>query len=176
MKPIFTTCVCILFISLLTCCGNDAGKSASPETLTGTAGNAPHRGACDFLTKEDVESITGIQVTNVTPHIRGSYTSCSYEAEDWHDTTSVIYYPFMEPVESSAALARFLGEDIEKDQAPYQMPEPVEGLGDAAAYYLDKDGTMHFVAVQKGNARIVINAKSREAVMGLVRKALDSMQ
>lgn len=172
MKSIVTISVCILMISLLASCGNEAEKSA-----TGTdAESTVHKTACDFLTKEDVEAITGIPVTNVAPRNRGTYSSCSYEAEDWRDTTGVSYYPSLDPVGSSAALAEFLGKDIEKDQAPYQTPEPVEGLGDAAAHYVDTDGTIHYIAVQKGNSRIVINAKSKEAVLSLARKALESMQ
>ena len=51
-----------------------------------------------------------------------------------------------------------------------------EVITDAAAYYVDQEGIMHFIAVQKGNARIVINAKTKEGVMSLARKALDAMK
>lgn len=172
MKRNCTIFTSILLLLLLSSCGGEA-QQTKPQAETASAG--PQRGACDFLTKADVETITGIQVTNVTSRDRGTFVSCSYETEDWQNTMGVIYYPSLASVEDSAALADFLRQDLEKDQAPYKTPEPVEGLGDAAAYYVDEEGFMHFVAVQKGSQRIVVSAKSRDAAMKLAQKALQSM-
>ena len=172
MKRNYTILTSILLLLLLCCCGGEAPQTGTQDEAEPAV---TQRGACDFLTKEDVETITGIQVTNVIARDRGGFTSCSYETEDWQNTMGVIYYPSLAVVEDSAALADFLRQDIEKDQAPYKTPEPVEGLADAAAYYADEDGYMHFIALQKGSERIVVSAKSKDAVMRLAQKALQAI-
>jgi len=132
------------------------------------------RSACDFLTKSDWEKITGIPVLNVVSRDQGVYSSCSYETGNWEDTTGVIFYPDLNQPASSAALAEDIRKDLEKDQAPYKTPEPVEGIADAAAYYTDNDGFMHFIVAQNGRERIVVSAKSKTAATELIKTALGS--
>ena len=172
MKRNCTIFTSILLLLLLSSCGGEVPQTGTQDEAE-PAGT--QRGACDFLSKEEFQAITGIEVVNVRSNDYGAYSSCSYEAEDWMNTTGVLYYPSLSAVASSAALADFLRQDLEKDQAPYKTPEPVEGLGDAAACYVDEEGFMHFVAVQKGSQRIVVSAKSRDAAMRLAQKALQSM-
>lgn len=158
-------------ILLLSACGGEAPQAGSQDKAE--PNDAQHT-ACDFLSKEEFQAITGIAVVNVKSNDYGVYSSCSYEAEDWMNTSGVLYYPSVGTFANSAALADFLRQDLEKDEAPYKTPEPVEGLGDAAAYYVDEEGYMHFVAVQKGGERIVASAKSKDAAMKLAEKALAS--
>ena len=130
------------------------------------------RSACDFFTKEDVEKITGIAVINVVLQDRDVFTSCSYETDNWENTTGVIFYPGLKTPASSPSLAEELRRDIERDQAPYKTPEPVEGIADVAAYYTDNDELMHFMVLHQGSdGRIIISANTREAVTELAKMA-----
>ena len=147
--------------------------AASISLLKETAAQN-QRSACDLLSKVDVEKITGFVVTNVVLRDRNIFSSCSYEADNWENTTGVIFYPDLNPPASSAALAEDIRKDLEKDQAPYKIPEPVNGIADAAAYYTDNDEFMHFMVAQNGRERIVVSAKSKAAVTELVKIALGS--
>jgi hypothetical protein len=156
-------------ILLLGCGGSapppqeDAGQPAASEaTLT----------ACDLLTQAEVEQATGIPVTAVTPKDGGVFSSCSYEADDWVKGSGVLYYPSLPPVAGSAGLADFLKQDLEKDQAPYTTPQPMDGLGDAAAAYQSTDGVQFYLVVQKGSQRLVVSGPNGEALSGLARLAL----
>ena len=173
MKRNFLVLTTILTIPLLSACGGEAPQAGSQDKAE--PNDAQHT-ACDFLSKEEFQTITGIAVANVKSNDYGAYSSCSYEAEDWMNTSGVLYYPSVSTVANSAALADFLRQDLEKDEAPYKTPEPVEGLGDSAAYYVDEEGYMHFVAVQKGGERIVVSAKSKNAAMNLAQEAMKSMK
>jgi len=124
-------------------------------------------GACDLLTSAQVEAATGVKVVNVSEKDRGAFTTCSYEADSWEDTTGVILYPGSVVLGNSQALAEALRIDIERDEAPYQTPVPVNNLGEAAAYYPDTDGLMHFVVIEKAGARIIVSASSKEAAFKL---------
>jgi len=127
--------------------------------------------ACDLLTKSEVEKITGFAVTNVVMRDRGSFTSCSFETESWENSTGVIYFPGLKPVANSAALAAEIQKDMERDQASFTKPEPVDGIGDAAAYYASDDGYLHTLVMHKGRNRIIISAKSKKATMELAKAA-----
>lgn len=134
---------------------------------------AADSGACDLLTTAQVEAATGVKVVNVSEKDRGTFTTCSYEADSWEDTTGVILYPGSVILGNSQALAEALRIDIERDEAPYQTPVPVNDLGEAAAYYPDSDGLMHFVVIEKAGARIVVSANSKEAAFTLAGAVAD---
>lgn len=175
------TVVVILTITLFSASCN-SGEKENPVKNTPQDAAQPaavqsaqqQRSACDFLTKAEVEKITGIPVINMVSHDRGLFTSCSFETDNWENTTGVIFYPDLNPVANSAALAEGISKDLERDQAPYKTPIPVEGIADAAAYYTDNEEFMHFLVAQNGRKRIVVSAKSQAAVTELIKAALGS--
>ena len=169
MRPSLRLSLFLVASPLLGC-----GGSAPPPQEEGgpPAASAATLTACDLLTKAEVEQATGIPVTAVTPRDGGVFSSCSYEADDWVKGSGVLFYPSLSPVTGSAALADFLRQDLEKDQAPYSTPEPLDGLGDAAATYQSDDGVQSYLVVQKGSQRIVVSGPKGEALSGLASLAL----
>ena len=165
---------------LLVSCSNEGQEKPVDKTTQNAAqpvavkSAQQQRSACDFLTKEEVEKITKIPVLKVVSLDRGVFTSCSFETDNWENTTGVIFYPSLDPVANSAVLADVIRKDLERDQAPYKTPEPVEGIADAAAYYTDNDAFMHFMVAQNGRERIIVSAKSLSSVNELVKIALGS--
>ncbi|MDH3327666.1 MAG: hypothetical protein OEM01_00350 [Desulfobulbaceae bacterium] len=163
----------IVFIALGVLLSTFCISSGKEDSLKG-AGNSTERlrNACDLMTKAEVEKISGVAIVNVVLRDRGTFTSCSFETDNWESTTGVIYYPGLKSVESSAALAEEIRKDIERDQAPFGIPEPVDGITDAAAYYASNDGYLHIIVAQKGGDRIIISAKSRTAATEMAKAAL----
>ncbi|UCH80944.1 MAG: hypothetical protein JSW20_14590 [Nitrospiraceae bacterium] len=129
--------------------------------------------ACDLITKETVEKSSGLIITNVTSKDRGVFTSCTYDTDNWKDSIGLIYHPGGKTDKDSAALATELQEEFEHDEAPYKKPEPVTGLGDAAAYYQSADGGFHAIVVLKSGAsisgRLVVSAPTRQAALAVAK-------
>lgn len=172
IRNIAVVIFCVVMVMAVSCQkgADDAPKGEVHEEKAVKAA----RTACDLITRAEVEKATGITVNNVVLKDRSVFTSCSFEAENWEDTIGVIYYPGLKPAESSAALAADIKGDLERDQAPYGTPEPIEGIGDAAAYYVSHDGQLHTIVAQRGGDRVIIGAKSRAAVTEMVKAALAS--
>jgi len=146
---------------------------AATQSLAGT------RNACDLITKEVVGKSSGLSITNVTAKDGGAFTSCTYETDNWQVSVGLIYYPGNKTDTDSAALAAELQMEFERDQAPYEKPEPLDGLGDAAAYYQSVDGSYHVIVVlnsgKKASGRLVISAHTRSAVLALTKAVIADM-
>lgn len=144
--------------------------------FTGAQSLAGARNACDLVTKEVVEKSSGLNITKATPKDRGVFTSCTYETDNWQVSVGLIYYPGGKADKDSAALAAELQKEFERDKAPYTKPEPLAGLGDAAAYYQSVDGDYHAIVVLSsgGNAsgRLVVSAHTRTATLAVTKAVL----
>ena len=137
------------------------------------------RNACDLITKEEVEKSIGLSITHVMPKDREVFTSCTCETDNWQVSVVLIYYPGGKAGKDSAALAVELQKEFEHDKAPYNKPEPLTGLGDAAAYYQSVDGSYHAIVVLNsgGNAsgRLVVSAHTRTATLAVAKAVLADM-
>ena len=157
------TIVTIIFLTLF----------AAPQSLAGALN------ACDLVTKEVVEKSSGLRITNVTLKDRGVFTSCTYETDNWQVSVGLIYYPGVKADKDSAALAAELQKEFERDKAPYKKPEPLAGLGDAAAYYESLDGSYHAIVVLSSsgnvNGRLVVSALTHTATLAVAKAVLSGM-
>jgi len=129
--------------------------------------------ACDLITKEMVKKSSGLIITNVTSKDRGVFTSCTYETDNWQVSVGLIYYPGGKADKDSAALSAELQNEFERDKAPYKKPEPLAGLGDAAAYYQSVDGDYHAIVVLSsgGNAsgRLTVSAPTHTTALAVAK-------
>lgn len=161
----------LLASAALAACGDDA-----PGTSNFAASAQAQRSACDLLTKEQVQQATGLAIINVVSRDRGTFTSCSFETDDWMQTIGLIYYPGLGTPASATALADEVKADLERDEVEYSSLEPDESIGDAAVRYQVDDGAMHWVVAHRGDHRVIVSAGGSEAVTALARLALDATE
>ena len=132
--------------------------------------------ACELITKNIVEQSSGLKITNVTAKDRGAFTSCTFETDNWQVNVGLIFYPGGKADMDSAALAKELQKEFDRDQAPYKKPEPLADLGDAAAYYQSADGDYHAIVLLNSNGhargRLIVSAHTRDATLAVANAVL----
>lgn len=159
----------LLVTTSLASCSNEAGNS-SMATSTKT-----QRSACDLLTKEQVREATGLSIIKVVPQDRGTFTSCSFETDDWMQTIGLIYFPGLGTPTSAAALAEEVKADLEGDKVDYSGLETDTSIGDAAVRYQMDDGA-HYVIAHRDGHRVIVNGSTGEVATTLARLALAAIE
>jgi len=132
-------------------------------------------GACSFLEPEVVGAAIGLPVVNVVERDRGSFTSCSFETEDWTQTVGLIHYPGLEATNPDDLLAQ-VRADLQRDEVEFTGLAGDASLGVPAVYYRSAEGDMHALVAQFESDRLVLTAGSRAAVFALAQSALRALK
>jgi len=127
--------------------------------------------ACDLITKEMVEQSSGLTITHVSARDRGAFTSCTFETNNWQVSVGIIYFPGGKIDKDSSALAAELQQEFQRDNAPYTVPEPLPGVGEAAAYYKSAEDDFHAIVMLNGTGkaagRLIVSAHTRDTVLAV---------
>jgi len=129
------------------------------------------RPACALLDTAEVAAALGVPVVNVREQNRATFSSCSFETDNWQLTAGLIYHPNL-PSTTAEALAVEFRADLERDAVPYADFAIEESLGVPAVYYRAPEDDFHSLVAQSGGDRLIFTGPSRDAVLALSAAAL----
>ncbi len=133
------------------------------------------KGACALLDPQEVSTAIGLPVMNVVERDRGSFTSCSFETDDWMQTAGLIHFPELGAT-TAEKLAAEIRADMDRDGVEYADFGIEAGFDVPAVYYRSPEGDRHTVVVQAGGNRLIISAGTRDAVFSLAQTAVHALE
>jgi len=121
------------------------------------------RSACSLLEADAIVKVLGRPVINVREQNRATFSSCSFETDDWQQTVGLIYFPNLAPTTPEALAAEYRA-DLERDQVPYVDFAVQDGLGAPAVYYRSPEDDLHSLIIQPGSERVILTGPRSEVV------------
>lgn len=155
-------------------CGGETGARSEEPVQEPAASQAAVR-ACDLLTPEQAGQLASLVITAAAPTDHPGVSSCNYQTDQMFRGVGVTVIDPAAAVESSEALAAELAGEFTRDQAPYTGPEPVPGLGTAAARYRESDGDTWFYVIHQSGRRIFVSAPGDPAARAVAEAVLGSV-
>jgi len=129
------------------------------------------RPACELLDVAEVAAVLGVPVVNVREQNRATFSSCSFETDDWQLTAALIYHPNLAAT-TAESLADELRTDLERDAVPFTGFTIETVLAVPAVYYRSPEDDFHSLVAQSGSNRVIVTGPRREVVLALASAAI----